>query len=413
MLVDISETENAWSVNLEIHSKIIPVYWCDQGKFYLPQLYIRDKLGRLSFWRVYVKDDSIYSESGIDGGKIKCSPGKKALPKNVGKANQTTANDQALLEAFSLWKKKQDAQYHEKDQLTGDNDTEKKEVSYFRSLRPALAQSYDKCKHQLKLPFGISEKIDGIRAIGFLENNKVELVSRNGKAYFWMAKLREELQDFMNIHSDIAIDGELYNHQMTFSQISSIVKKGNTKSCSQGDDLIEYWIFDLFMCDTKYTDRMIKLKEWEKIHRKKYPEPSRLKFIYYDTITDHEQVKAKCEEYMANGFEGAILRNLNALYKLKHRSADLQKYKQFNDTEYQVVDMEQGSGLETGCAIYICEIPEGTKFSVRPKGTHEERKEIFKNKDEYIGKMLTVRYQELSEYNVPRFPVGIAIRDYE
>jgi DNA ligase-1 len=32
---------------------------------------------------------------------------------------------------------------------------------------------------------------------------------------------------------------------------------------------------------------------------------------------------------------------------------------------------------------------------------------------ELIGKRLTVRYQELTDGGVPRFPVGVAVRDYE
>jgi hypothetical protein len=30
-----------------------------------------------------------------------------------------------------------------------------------------------------------------------------------------------------------------------------------------------------------------------------------------------------------------------------------------------------------------------------------------------IGKSLTVRYFEMTDDNIPRFPVGVSIRDYE
>ena len=65
--------------------------------------------------------------------------------------------------------------------------------------------------------------------------------------------------------------------------------------------------------------------------------------------------------------------------------------------------------------IWACITPEGGTFACRPCGTREERQELFLKGANYIGKMLTVRYQELtsSEQKVPRFPVGIAIRDYE
>ena len=46
-------------------------------------------------------------------------------------------------------------------------------------------------------------------------------------------------------------------------------------------------------------------------------------------------------------------------------------------------------------------------------GTREQRKEMFENGKNYIGKLLTVRFQEWSKDKIPRFPVGVQIRDYE
>jgi DNA ligase-1 len=54
---------------------------------------------------------------------------------------------------------------------------------------------------------------------------------------------------------------------------------------------------------------------------------------------------------------------------------------------------------------------EGKEFSVRPKGTIEMRQDWFRNGKKYVGKMLTVIYQELSEQKVPRFPVGKSVRE--
>jgi len=50
---------------------------------------------------------------------------------------------------------------------------------------------------------------------------------------------------------------------------------------------------------------------------------------------------------------------------------------------------------------------------VRPEGTIAQREEHYKNYKKYIGKMLTVRFQNLTALGVPRFPVGVCIRDYE
>jgi len=108
-----------------------------------------------------------------------------------------------------------------------------------------------------------------------------------------------------------------------------------------------------------------------------------------------------------------MVRNQNSLYKYKHRSYDLQKVKRFVDDEFKIIGGEDGSGREAGLIVYRCITSDGLEFSVRPRGRHEERAEIFKNLNDYIGKYLTVRYQELTDDGRPRFPVGLAVRDYE
>ena len=50
---------------------------------------------------------------------------------------------------------------------------------------------------------------------------------------------------------------------------------------------------------------------------------------------------------------------------------------------------------------------------MRPSGNYQERKKLYREAKKYIGKMLTVRFQELTNGHVPRFPVGVTIRDYE
>jgi DNA ligase-1 len=123
-------------------------------------------------------------------------------------------------------------------------------------------------------------------------------------------------------------------------------------------------------------------------------------------------VKRLHAEYVAEGYEGLILRNAKGVYKVKHRSNDLQKYKEFFDAEYPIVGFREGDGVEKGCVIWLCSAPAG-QFAVRPRGTHQERQAAFAAGAAAIGKKLTVRYQELTNDGIPRFPVGIAIRDYE
>ena len=116
-------------------------------------------------------------------------------------------------------------------------------------------------------------------------------------------------------------------------------------------------------------------------------------------------------KWVSEGYEGIMLRNTFGMYLVNHRSHDLQKYKEFLEDEYVIVGFKEADGRDKGTIIWICMTPEGREFSVRPRGSLEMRRDWFENGSKYIGKKLTVIYQELSEMNVPRFPVGKAIRD--
>ena len=49
-------------------------------------------------------------------------------------------------------------------------------------------------------------------------------------------------------------------------------------------------------------------------------------------------------------------------------------------------------------------------FDCALKGDKNENLKYLKDPTTYIGQYLTVDYQALSQYNMPLFPVGIAVR---
>jgi len=91
----------------------------------------------------------------------------------------------------------------------------------------------------------------------------------------------------------------------------------------------------------------------------------------------------------------------------------MMKYKEFKDEEVEIIGFEVGTGTEEGAIIYQVKDEREKIFTVRPRGSVEERRKLYKNKEKLLGLKLTIRYQELSEYGVPRFPVAVAVRDYE
>jgi hypothetical protein len=127
-----------------------------------------------------------------------------------------------------------------------------------------------------------------------------------------------------------------------------------------------------------------------------------------------DEFKHLFSRYVERGYEGIMLRNMNGIYQQGYRSHDLQKYKEFFEDEYEIRGFKEGEGRDKGAVIWICVTPAGREFSVRPRGSIEFRRELYESAqakpDAYIGRHLTVIYQELSEQGVPRFQVGKDVR---
>ena len=65
----------------------------------LNTLYKLDTKGKIRQWTVKVKNNSFWTEQGLLDGKIVINKPTITTPKNEGRANATTAEEQAMLEA--------------------------------------------------------------------------------------------------------------------------------------------------------------------------------------------------------------------------------------------------------------------------------------------------------------------------
>jgi DNA ligase-1 len=242
------------------------------------------------------------------------------------------------------------------------------------------------------------------------EGGVVTMWSRKGKPIDIPDKINAQLCEMLS--DGQCTDGELYVHGWTFQRIISAVKKKRDDT-----DLLEYHIYDCPHPTLKFEDRMPK----NGIGSISFPEycqgwtiiGKNIKIVKTYQIEDQLEFDIREASELSNGYEGIMARNKNSLYKYKNRSYDLQKVKRFIDNEFEIIGGKDGTGREAGLIIFKCKTECGLEFDVRPMGSHDIRAKMFKNLDTYIGKELTVRYQELTDDGRPRFPVGVSVRDYE
>ncbi len=375
------------------------------------RLFKKTNTGVVQYWDIFVYEDPDHSVAYI----IRTEYGQLDTPnpqvthdtiwegKNVGKKNETTAHGQAIKDAQSKWEKQKKKGYVESI-VDAENNVLDELIE--GGILPMLAQSFSKHAHKISYPCYTQPKLDGVRCIAILKNGKCTLWSRTRKQITSCPHIVKEIEE--KFIDDIVLDGELYNHDFksNFEHIIHLVRQ-ETPDPQHTD--VQYHIYDLIN-DKKFNRRTTILKNCFTIGNPKY---KFLKFVSTEWVENEDSVMEFYNLFKDSGYEGAMLRNSESLYVNK-RSYDLQKVKTFESEEYDIVGIQEGSGkLQGHVGSFICCSKEGGQFNVKLKGELSYLKELWENEKLWYNKKLTVQYQGLTNYKVPRFPVGIAIRDYE
>jgi len=386
----------------------------------LNTLYKLETTGKIRQWTIKVKDNSYWSEQGQVDGKIVVNKPTLTTTKNEGRSNETTPEEQAVLEAKAKWTKQCDKGYVENIE----------DVHKITLYKPMLAQKFEDRVDGLEFPLYTQPKLDGVRCIVYMEDGELVAKSRQGKPIDTVVHVLEELQPFFAENPNAVLDGELYNHDYKndFNKIISLVRKMKPVRSEKDTDAtfakkeekfavaleeakskIEYWIYDV--------PRVGGLGESDDFHPRfigcDFPELKSCVIVKTGIVDSMEELDEYYDTYMEFGYEGQIVR-VNGPYENK-RSKLLLKRKDFTDAEYLVIDIQEGDGNRAGTAKNLtCKDEKtGQTFNSNIKGTHEYLAEILENKDYYIGKQATIKFFELTPDGVPRFPYAIAFRDYE
>ena len=364
-----------------------------------PTVYKKTSTGKIQQWRAWVERTEtgylLKVESGQTDGKLTETAGQVI---DEGKQKRS-AQEQAIFEALSKLNKKRDEAYFDTIEAA---QTQVK-------LLPMLAHSFEKRKHNITYPAVVQRKFDGVRCLAVLNrDNSVTLMSRKGKEFPHLNHIREDVE-MNNRNRNLVLDGELYSDTLTFQELVGLVRRVTLKEGNEEQMLeVSLRVYDCVDLENEpdFEDRYQTISGIT-------DGAEYLTLVENVRVENEEAIHAAQAQFVEEGYEGAMVRNLKGSYRIGKRSADLQKVKTFLDGEYEIIGFAEGTGNETGCVIWECQTPDGQAFRVRPRGTQEARKELFANGSDYIGQQLTVRYQELTDEGVPRFPVGIAIRDYE
>ena len=396
-----------------------------------PRLYAASGKG-FQQWDVEVVGNSYKVTFGVLGGKLQTKT-TTCKPKNVGKANETSAEEQAEKEARALFEKKVTREGYielstlgykeltnvqcvpldnlQKVTLISDVLSNKhsnrmlKSDAGFDVPAPMKAQPYYKAgKEKVTIctfPCVSQPKINGVRCFAIWHNDEVILTSKKGTVYN-LPHITEELKQYPELFARGPLDGELYIPDTILSEIVSAVR-----TPSLFTQKVKFYVFDIVNTFTTQKERLITLRHM-------IPESlvNTVRVKNHMVNTD-KAVNYNCDKFIEQGYEGVILRNSDAFYEIGKRTHNMLKLKRRDSVEVEILDVVD-TLKAPGLGIFVCKNDiNSLTFSVVPQGNHESRKHYFDNKHLFIGKLLTIEFYERTKDELPLHAVGIAVRDYE
>lgn len=375
------------------------------------RVYKLDSKGKVRFLEIITEGHQIIQNSGVLGSENIVNHIRDCKAKNVGKSNETSPSEQAILEAESKLKAKLEEGYYETIE----------ECKLEVLILPMLAKNFKDHESKIEYPCYVQPKLDGMRSL----KEDTNMISRKNKTIENMFHITGEMNDI-----GLILDGELYAHGLSFQENMKLIKKyreGETEK-------VKYHIYDVVKPDLSFGERyqiLIDLID-------KY-EPSNIELVPTYKINNKEELKKYHSQFIGEGYEGTIVRWGEAGYKIDKRSENLLKYKDFIDIPATIIDVipsekrpTHGKFVcrlnekkwihksSTGTVIKLydeeVEITSGTieydypEFGCGLRFTFEEREDTLANKENYIGQTAEIRFFEYTDSNLPRFPVCVGLR---
>lgn len=270
---------------------------------------------------------------------------------------------------------------------------------------------------KLKYWYG-SRKIDGVRCSFYVKDGEVVSASRGGQDYDFSTKhlrMHPKMQKLFKLFPNMTLDGELYIHGRSLQYISGAARL--EKDACRCEEL-EYYIYDVMEGNAQFEDRLDILHEVQSVlgigfePGKEWAEGElQCMMVPQEKVTGWTNIKKLHDKYVAEGFEGIVIRDPSKCYRFGGRTNDMIKIKMYQDAEFEITGISEGLRDEDMCFTCITDL--GLDFKAKPMGSREIKQDYRDNLDQIIGKMATVKFFYYSDEGKPLQPTLKCIRDYE
>ena len=277
-----------------------------------------------------------------------------------------------------------------------------------------LGTSIEHCKLPENTWFSLSQKLNGNRCTYY----NGEFYTRQNKKYIGLNHIKADIEKIPNA-KEYVFDGELiYKNNEGLSDSSAFQKgTGIANNKSESKEELKLVLFDVLPkeeFDNKISKDTYKIRKKHLLDLKQYEtENIEIVQMFYEG-TDQSEIWKWLDYCEQHDMEGCML-NLDTPYECK-RTKSLMKIKKFYDFDLQIVGYEEGTGRNKGRLGAFVVDYNGNKVKVGSGYSDEERVNFWNNRDKYIGRVITVKYKEISKDKKTgleslQFPVYCGIRE--
>lgn len=354
-------------------------------------LFSKSSSGKLTQWTVYTDGATVTVAHGQVGGKI-TQKSYEAEGKNIGRSNETTPAEQAVLEAQAKYTKQLKRGYY----------TTTEEALAHEPFTPMKCQDHKDFADRLIFPGYAQYKLNGLRS---MINDDGECLSKAGEVY----KLPEHwltIPEFIKAQG-IPLDGEVF---AGLGVLSLQVINGAWKKYKPGiTEQLCYYVYDIPVADIPFEIRVQILRALQDIVEKAGLSHL-IHVVHTEYIADRAAYDAFHEQALADKAEGTVYRNSRGVYEFDHRSYDVIKRKPRATMEVKVISMRTD---KNGDGVLTAEQKNGklVEFLMRKDSHPTINYRTASSAYLLISQFVEIEYEELSDLGVATKPVGVRIRE--
>lgn len=350
------------------------------------KLYRKSSFG-ISTWRIWDEVNKIfYASAMVEGGAERVSTDTVEL-------NQSgrTMEEQVRLEMKSRISRMLDKGYKPTRQEAINSGS----TNQLGLINPMLAKPIEDVKNISFAKAYLQPKLDGHRCLITKQGGDTLAYTRKGKLIETIDPILSDIDRWLP--EGYTLDGELYVHGKKLQEISSLIKRAQPDN-----SLLNYHFYDL-VAGQPFAERFEEMQGLIK-----HAEDPRIKLVSTVKVGSMEEVKQCFEIHRSLGLEGSMLRLSSQGYEDAKRSAQLLKVKAWQDMEVTVIDVKPS---KDGWGICVAKLDNGKVFDISAPGSITEKTRVLINKQQYIGRRLTIEFANLTNDGLPFHAAALRWRE--